>query len=162
MYGIFAHIWLILRVNVGTYTVPVPWILWGEKIIIPKTSHLNITSHKLFCNIAFVELRAFEVLRAFTRSGPPRGPQSGWKHRHQCAKETTGKVKNGVMGRNSMRSQHIDNIEYPPGNNHISRLWKRNILFPATFQGDVLLPSRVTIYSVRLVIKPDNWFFNTV
>ena len=149
MYGIFAHIWLILMVNNWyIYRIPVPWILWG------------VNHHPQ--DITPENLRAFEVLRAFTRSGPSRGPQSGWKHRHQCAKERTGGGQNGLMGRNSRRSQHIDNIEYPPGNDRIFHLWKRKILFPATFQGDVLLPSRVTFYSVRLVIKPENWFFNTV
>ena len=106
MYGIFAHIWLILMVNNWyIYRIPVPWILWG------------VNHHPQ--DITPENLRAFEVLRAFTRSGPSRGPQSGWKHRHQCAKERTGGGQNGLMGRNSRRSQHIDNIEYPPGNDRI-------------------------------------------
>ena len=156
MYGIFARIWLILMANNWYIYIPVPWILWGEKIIIPKTSHLNITSHKLFWAASYWGTSCFHQKWTTARSAKwMKTPTS------MCQGDTWG-GQNGLIGRTSMRSQHIDNIEYPPGNNHISRLWKRKILFPATFQGDVLLPWKLTIYSVRLVIKPDNWFFNTV
>ena len=140
MYGIFAHIWLILMVN--------NWYIYqshgslGVKIIIP------CEPLRYFVLSPEVDHREVRKVDENTDINVPR--------------RQLGRSKMGWLGRNSRRSQHIDNIEYPPGNDRIFHLWKRKILFPATFQGDVLLPSKVTIYSVRLVIKPDNWFFNTV
>ena len=53
---------------------------------------------------------------------------------------------------------------YPPGNDDVSHLWKRKIIFPVTFQGDMLVTWRVlyvfffAFVDVCLVLMCAGWY----